>query len=133
MAEVPRLGALEREVMDVLWDCPDDLCTRQVLGRLAEELAYTTVATVLTNLARKEMVERFRADGRWGYRPLHSREAYAAGLMAQALAEAGDRGRALELFRDLLGEGDRAVLCTAEEGRAGPDVDATARWAMMDR
>lgn len=133
MAEVPRLGALEREVMDVLWDCPDELCTREVLGRLADELAYTTVATVLTNLARKQMVERFSSAGRWAYRPLRSREGYAAAVMSQALADAGDRHRTLELFRDLLGDDDRDVLCGPDGAPPRSDVDAGARWVMMDR
>ena len=77
--------------MDILWDCPEQLCAREVLGHLTSHtLAYTTVATVLTNLVKKGMVERI-IDGRtWAHRPMQTRSQYAAGLMAQALTISGD-------------------------------------------
>ena len=111
--DLPRLGALEQQVMDVLWDCPDELCTRRVLERLtASTLAYTTVATVLTNLLRKGLLERTSTERSWAYRPVLSRSEYAAGLMAQALAGGGDRQATLRHLLGHLDEADRAALCT---------------------
>ena len=49
---LPRLGALEAQVMDVLWD-HGPATVREVIDRLPREPAYTTIATVLANLGRK--------------------------------------------------------------------------------
>jgi predicted transcriptional regulator len=111
---VPALGALERRVMDVLWDCPDQLCARRVLDRLtATELAYTTVATVLTNLTRKGLAERVPGARRWNYRPALSREEYAVACVEQALGSAGDRAAALRLLAERLPAGEREALRAA--------------------
>jgi predicted transcriptional regulator len=110
-ATVPTLGALERRVMDVLWDCPDQLCARRVLDRLTTtELAYTTVATVLTNLTRKGLVERVPGARRWNYRPSLSREEYAVACVEQALGTAGDRAAALRLLAARLPAEERDTL-----------------------
>lgn len=108
---LPRLGALERQVMDVLWGCGDELCTRRVLERLtATSLAYTTVATVLTNLTRKGMVERLSTERTWAYRPRLNRNEYVAGLMAQELAMSDDRATTLRHLVRTLGPDDLAAL-----------------------
>jgi predicted transcriptional regulator len=102
--------------MDVLWDCPDELCARPVLERLASrDLAYTTVATVLTNLTRKGMLERTGTSRSWGYRPAMSRAAYVAGCMAQSLRGAEDRAAALRELVERLGPLERAALRAALE------------------
>lgn len=110
----PRLGALEHQVMDVLWDCPDDLCARRVLERLAErELAYTTVATVLTNLTRKGMLDRVPGARSWSYRPTMTRTEYVAGCMVQSLLAAEDRAAALAGLVERLEPRERAALRAA--------------------
>lgn len=118
---MPRLGTLEQQVMEILWDCPDELCTRDVLARLTEHsLAYTTVATVLTNLARKSMVERVSSGRTLAYRPLHSRSAYAAGLMAQALGTGGDRTESFLHFVQAMSADDAALLRSLLDGTPDP-------------
>ncbi len=112
----PRLGALEHEVMDVLWGCDDELCTRRVLERLRADLAYTTVATVLTNLTRKGMLERTSAARSWAYRPTTGRAEYVAGCMLQTLRAAPDCAEALQQLVRHLGPDERAALA-AELGR----------------
>jgi len=108
---IARLGTLERDVMNVLWDCPECLCTRDVLQRLtAHTLAYTTVATVLTNLVKKALVERVSTGRTWSYRPLHTRNEYAAGLMAQDLTVSEDRAESFLHFVQAMSEADAAVL-----------------------
>ncbi|WP_407343329.1 BlaI/MecI/CopY family transcriptional regulator [Pengzhenrongella phosphoraccumulans] len=110
-AAVPRLGPLEQEVMDILWDCPDELCTREVLQHLTSHtLAYTTVATVLTNLVKKVMVERISVDRTWAYRPLQSRSQYAAGIMSEALTASQDRAAAFLHFVQNMSDHDSALL-----------------------
>ncbi|MGO3310686.1 MAG: BlaI/MecI/CopY family transcriptional regulator, partial [Brevibacterium aurantiacum] len=44
-----RLGALEQQVMDLLWD-EGPLTVRQIIEASDNVPAYTTIATVLTNL-----------------------------------------------------------------------------------
>ena len=124
---LPRLGSLEQAVIDILWDCPEDLCTREVLHQLtSHSLAYTTVATVLTNLVKKGMVERISAGRTWAYRPLHTRSQYAAGLMAEALTVSGDRAASFLHFVETMSEEDATLLRTLltdpahESGREAP-------------
>lgn len=103
--------------MDVLWDCPDELCARRVLERIAErDLAYTTVATVLTNLARKGMVDRVPGVRSWSYRPTMTRTDYVAGCMVQSLLAAEDRAAALGGLVDRLEPRERAALRAALDG-----------------
>jgi predicted transcriptional regulator len=115
---VPRLGALEQDVMDILWGCRTPLCAREVLQQLTSHpLAYTTVATVLTNLVKKSMVERISTGRTWVYRPLDTRSQYAAGLMAQALTVSEDRALSFLHFVETMSEADAALL---REILAGP-------------
>ena len=108
---LPQLGALEQQVMDVLWDCPDELCTRRVLERLTRTtLAYTTVATVLTNLVKKGLLDRAPTPRSWAYRPVMSRSEYVAGCMLQTLRTADDRGEALRVLLADLDPTERAHL-----------------------
>ena len=63
------LGPLEGEVMDVMWSAGASLSVRAVLVELnrgrSQPLAYTTVMTVMSRLAEKDVLRRTK-DGR-GY------------------------------------------------------------------
>lgn len=76
------LGALESEVMGVLWQAPGALTVREVLDALnegrSEELAYTTVMTVLTRLTAKGVLSRSRRGRGFVYMPLAEDEAGVA-------------------------------------------------------
>ncbi|WP_299280136.1 BlaI/MecI/CopY family transcriptional regulator [uncultured Georgenia sp.] len=122
MAEpVPTLGPLERQVMEILWDCPAEVCTRDVLERTSQPLAYTTIATVLNNLSRKGLVEKILTGRVWAYRPLVGRSAYTAEMMARALATSTDRSDSLLHFVGSIPEEDVAVLrALLDEDRAAP-------------
>jgi predicted transcriptional regulator len=122
----PHLGSLEQEVMDVLWDCPEQLCTRDVLERMTHRLAYTTVATVLGNLVRKGLVERVPHGRSWAYRPRCTRSEYAAAIMAQALPANEDRRGALLRFVETMTPDDLALLRTIVGRRQEAAQDATA-------
>ncbi|MFI5428031.1 BlaI/MecI/CopY family transcriptional regulator [Aeromicrobium sp. UC242_57] len=97
---MPRLGELERSVMNVLWDGDTPLTVREVLDRLDErDLAYTTIMTVLDRLGTKEMVRRERDGRAFRYAPALSRDAATSELLHAALDEAGtDRTAALVHF-----------------------------------
>ncbi|HEY1620566.1 MAG TPA: BlaI/MecI/CopY family transcriptional regulator [Streptosporangiaceae bacterium] len=109
-------GELERAVLAVLWDSPRPAAARDVLTALAardgaqRELAVTTVLTVLDRLRRKGLVARERAGRAHLYRAAVSREDYVAGLMLEALGQAGDRGAVLTRFLGGVGSADTEHL-----------------------
>ena len=104
----PRLGDLERAVMEHLWAStdvhPEGITVREVLGSFEgeREIAYTTVMTVLDRLSKKSLVTRV-LDGRaWRYLPMDTREALTAQTMRRTLddMEVTDRRAALMHFLD---------------------------------
>src|SRR5713101_2627527 len=101
MTKVP-MGELEAAVMDALWDAggwqtPGEVHEVVTAGR---PLAYTTVMTVLLRLWQKGRLERQRDGRAYAYRPVKTREQYAAERMSQLLIAAGNRPKALALFLD---------------------------------
>ena len=107
-SNTPRLGDLERAVMEHLWasssEHPDGATVREVLERFEgqREIAYTTVMTVLDRLAKKELVTRVRDGRAWRYLAADSREALTAQTMRRTLddMEVTNRRAALMHFRD---------------------------------
>ena len=108
-------GALEAEVLDVLRAAAAPLSPGQVRERLAEDLSYSTVVTIVSRLHVKGLLERERAGRAFVYR-LVDDASRAASQMSQALQAGSDRGAVLSRFvselsgrdarllRDLLGE-----------------------------
>lgn len=94
------LGELEREVMNQLWSADAPLSVRAVMAALPnQDLAYTTVMTVLDRLDRKKLVTRSRSGRAFLYSPAHAREELTSELMKAALDSAGpDRTAALVHF-----------------------------------
>ena len=107
--EPPRLGALEAQVMEVLWDEPD-LSVREVIDRLGGSPAYTTIATVLTNLNRKQLVVPQRSGHSTRYRPTVSRVEHAAAVMGHALEASKDREASILHFVETMSPGDLDLL-----------------------
>ncbi len=99
MRSVTRLGALERAVMDSVWDAPAPLSGRQVAEALAHrDLAYTTVLTVLARLEKKGLLRRDASARAHTYTAVATRTDHVAVLMQQALGQADDRQAALQHF-----------------------------------
>jgi predicted transcriptional regulator len=107
---VNRLGELERAIMEVLWRTDSALTVRQVSNGLPQNLAHTTVMTVLDRLAKKGFARRERDGRAWRYRPAATREAYVAELMLTALAQTGDRDAALARFAQSVSGAEAEVL-----------------------
>ncbi len=110
---MPRLGDLERDVMDRLWDADGPRTVREVYDDLVtqRDLAYTTVMTVLDRLARKKMVSRTRDGRAYRYAPTHSRAELTAELMHEALSvDRLDRTAALVHFADRVTPAEAAAL-----------------------
>jgi BlaI family transcriptional regulator, penicillinase repressor len=126
----PRLGDLERAVMDHLWDAVEaaggtaysGATVRDVLEHLEgdREIAYTTVMTVLDRLAKKDLVTRERDGRAWRYLPAASREAMTASTMRRTLVDmdVSDRRAALLHFLDGASSGEiedlKAALAEVE-------------------
>lgn len=104
-----RLGALEAQVMELLWQ-GDPLTVRRIIESLPSEPAYTTIATVLAHLRRKGLV----CTGKEGHRTLYgacvSREEHTARIMQRALDDSGDRAASILRFVDGMAEDDLRLL-----------------------
>lgn len=112
-----RKGELESAVMEILWDAAGHLTPSQVSDALNNDalnkdrpLAYTTVMTILVRLFEKGRLDRERRGRAFAYRPLLSREEYAAARMSELLVETRDKPLALSYFVDGLKRGDRERL-----------------------
>lgn len=103
------LGPLERQVLEILWD-HGARSVRQVIDLLPTDPAYTTIATVLSNLKRKRYV-RTRRDGRSSlYEPLFSRADHDAAVMGGVLAASRDRSATILRFADSMSAEDIGLL-----------------------
>lgn len=104
-----RLGALETQVMDLLWE-GGGFTVRDLIDRLPSNPAYTTIATVLGNLRKKSLVCT-RKDGHTTlYGACVSREAHAANIMEHALEASGDREASILHFVNSMPEEDLRLL-----------------------
>ena len=88
--------------MDILWSATKPLTSGQILDRVNEsgiDLALTTILTVLSRLADKEMIVRESAGGRaLLFSATQTREAHNAALMLKLLGEAGNPALAFAQF-----------------------------------
>jgi len=113
---MPKLGELERVVMDCLWAADQPRSVRTVHGELSgsRDLAYTTVMTVLDRLSRKHLVSRTREGRAYLYSPVHTRAELTAEVMHDALSIDGlDRTAALVHFADRVTPEEAAALQVA--------------------
>ncbi|MBI2049440.1 BlaI/MecI/CopY family transcriptional regulator [Candidatus Roizmanbacteria bacterium] len=75
------LGELEKQIMDILWECRQ-CSARDVLNKLEidRKLAYTTVATVLQRLYEKGLLTRKEDKLGHIYSSKLSRESYSRNI-----------------------------------------------------
>ncbi len=110
-------GALERDVMKVLWRAAEPLTPAEVLEQLDVDLAYTTVMTVLGRLHDKDRAHREVRGRAFAYSAAVSESELAAQQMNAVLSSATDRVGALGGFVGVLSKGDRAALRRLLGGR----------------
>lgn len=103
-------GALESEILGVLWRSEGALTAAEVRSQLAGDLAYTTVMTVLGRLYDKGMVRRTLRGRAWAYAASMSESELTAQRMGHALAGARDRASALTGFVGGLSKRDTELL-----------------------
>ncbi len=66
------LGHLERNALEILWDC-GECNVHEVVRRLSRPLAYTTVMTTLDRLFKKGLLERRKSERAFLYSPRWSK------------------------------------------------------------
>ena len=91
-------GALEHEIMKVLWQSDRPLQPGEINDRLDLDLAYTSVATVLSRLHGKGMVRRTESGRAFAYSPAVAEADLAARRIGEVLASTSDPNSALARF-----------------------------------
>ncbi len=95
-------GETEVAVLQVLWEL-GEASVAEVHERLGEDRAYTTVMTVMRNLAEKGYLT-YRQEGRmYIYRPVVSPQAFKAHILKQLLQKVFG-GSPMELVQTLVSE-----------------------------
>ena len=84
------IGALENEILGVLWNSDQPMTPSDVLAGLDDDLAYTTVMTVLGKLLHKGLVERVMIGRAFAYTPAISEADLSADRMLAALDRSSD-------------------------------------------
>lgn len=103
-------GALERDVMTVLWGAESALTPADVRARLDVDLAYTTVMTILARLHDKGRVHRELRGRAYAYTPTVSESELAVEQMMAAWSTSSDRAGALSGFVGGLNTRDLTAL-----------------------
>jgi predicted transcriptional regulator len=91
-------GALEQDVLRVLWAADEALQPGEINERLGAGHAYTSVATVLTRLHAKGLVERSPAGRAYAYRAVLDEPDLAARRITEVLESSSDRSKVLSRF-----------------------------------
>lgn len=104
------MGSLEDEVIEYLWAIGAPTAAAAVHAAVAPELAYTTVATVLTRLWEKGRVDRTTSGRSYLYAAVATEAEHRAGAMSTTLERAGNRSEVLSKFVEALDSEDLAVL-----------------------
>jgi predicted transcriptional regulator len=103
-------GELASEVLGILQAAGEPLSPADVRERLGDDLAYTTVVTILSRLHAKGVLDRERQGRAFRYSPVADEPGLAARQMASVLAAEPDREAVLARFvSNLSGEDEQAL------------------------
>lgn len=105
-------GALESAIMSVLWASSRPLQPGEINDLLTIDLAYTSVATVLSRLRAKGLVRRSPAGRGFAYQAAASEAELAARRIGDVLSAANDRSAVLAGFIGSLSHRDTKALRT---------------------
>ena len=103
-------GALEHEILAVLWASDVALQPGDIRDRLTGHLAYTSVATVLNRLLAKGLVERDVVGRAFAYRAVVDESELAARRINEVLSSSSDRSEVLAGFVNTLSNRDAAQV-----------------------
>jgi len=105
-----KLGELEREVMEVVWNEPTTEFTVREVNAHFPDHAYTTIMTVLSRLTAKGFVSEVKHGRRNTFRATASREEYITGMIMEALSSTTDRQAVLARFAESLPASDQRFI-----------------------
>jgi predicted transcriptional regulator len=103
-------GALEHDILTVLWAATEPLQPADVKTRLGSDLAYTSIATVLGRLHDKGLVERLPSGRAFAYRAMVDEAQLAARRIDDVLSSANDRSAVLAKFVGALSKREAKAL-----------------------
>lgn len=104
------LGALEAEVLDLLLASREPLIPGEVLRRLGDTLAYSTVVTVLSRMHDKGLLTRGKRGRAYAYAPVTDSHGLTARRMRRELESDPDRAAVLSRFVASLSNSDERLL-----------------------
>ncbi len=96
--------------MSLLWEGNSPLSANDVRDQLGEDLAVTTVLTVLSRLEKKGLVRRERSSRPHRYTATASREEHTVEMLNEVLGTASDREAVLARFIGGISEDETAAL-----------------------
>ncbi len=115
-------GALESEVLAALWAGDGPVTPAAIQQSLGDDLAYTTVTTILARLEEKGLAERVPTGRGYAWRAVAAQEELAARQM-KALLKRGETPTAvLQRFVEQLSPVEGAVLRSLLAGQTPPDA-----------
>src|SRR6202012_5680329 len=103
-------GELEAVVLEVLQHSGTPLSPGEVRELIGDDLAYTTVVTILSRLQAKGVLNRHKAGRSFRHAPVADSPGLAARRMARVLDEEADREAVLARFVSALSESDEELL-----------------------
>jgi predicted transcriptional regulator len=109
-SERRQFGELESAVLAALWAAPGPLVPAEVQAAVSDDLAYTTVMTILVRLHDKGIIERSKVGRAFAYRPVVAETDVVAEQVRRLLDRGQDRAAVLQGLVEGLEPGDEAVL-----------------------
>jgi predicted transcriptional regulator len=115
-----RVGDLETEILQHLWEVPEPVTGRELLERIGRpSLAYTTLMTVLGRLVAKGLAQRVADRRVVRYRAAGDLDELTAKAIGELLAAARDRQAVLAYLVEDTGDPGLAAELAAVLRRAG--------------
>ncbi len=103
-------GELETDVLRALWHLDRPASPAEVIDEMQTDLAYTSIATILTRLCDKGLATRSRAGRAYVYAAASSEADLTAQRIRSVLDAASDRQSALAGFAQSLDPAEAAQL-----------------------
>ncbi|WP_050502626.1 BlaI/MecI/CopY family transcriptional regulator [Streptomyces monomycini] len=112
---------MEAQVLAALHQAPGPATAAWVQDHLGDDLAYTTVMTILSRLHAKKAVTRERVGRSYVWTPAADEAGLAALRMRRVLDSESDRDAVLASFVSALSAQDEQLLRTLLERATGED------------
>lgn len=91
---ITQLGPLEREILEIVWQ-HQPATVHDVLSKLTcnsdKKLAYTTVMTIMSRLAEKDVLTRYKEGRTYVYTPAESKPQFLKSLVRATIDSLVDR------------------------------------------